>query len=60
MDKMHEIDMIAWKLKYLSTKAGEMAESDLDWAIKMEHAFKRQGNLTARQAEVLDDICKKY
>jgi len=51
---------ILHQVEYLNEHAGELSESDLTWAIKMEEAFRRFGELTERQHKILEDIYKRY
>jgi hypothetical protein len=58
--KIERIEVIKYKLKYLSERAGNLTPSDLNWTIKMEDAFKEQGNLSPRQMTVLEGIYGRY
>jgi len=53
-------DVIRWQLKCLANVASDMAENDLNWAVKMGDSFARKGSLTDREMEVLENIYKKY
>lgn len=52
-------DHIRFKLKWIADHADSLGESDLEWAERMEDAFKRNGRLTERQSEVLDRLYRK-
>jgi len=51
---------ITHMLKYLSERADDLKPSHLDWAIIYEDYYKKHGDLTNRQLEVLMDIYSKY
>ena len=52
----HEMQM---KFLCQSENVGHLSEADLDWLIKMEQAWKRQGYLTERQAQVVENLWGK-
>ena len=57
--KRHQ--QVVFMLKYLNERAGELAQNDLDWAIKMEEAFTEQkGSLSDKQFRTLQSIFKRY
>jgi len=56
MTKASENEIVVWQLKYVNEHAGDLSESDLDWADKMQDAFTRQGWLSEKQKEILERI----
>lgn len=58
-NKDYEDEIIKWRLKWITAEGSDLSPSDLEWAIKMEEAFKEQGFLTEKQKKVLEDIYKR-
>ena len=44
------------RLKFITDHADELDEGSLEWAEKMEEAYERQGWLSPRQLEIVDNI----
>jgi len=51
---------IEWQLKCLSMEARRLSTNDIDWAIKMENAYKERGWLSKREQEILDNLYTRY
>jgi hypothetical protein len=51
---------IEWQLKCLTAEASNLKPNDLDWTIKMEQAYSKQGYLTQPQKNTLDSIYERY
>lgn len=56
MEKSLTDKQIVFMFKCLNEQAGSLRPNDLDWAIKMEEAYKRQGHLSEKQQEILSGI----
>ena len=52
--------IVEWQLGYVTSHAISLRPADLEWAIKMEEAYKKQGFLSDKQREVVEDIYKRY
>ena len=60
-EKADNRTIVKWWLKCLTKEASNLSTPDLEWVVKMEDAFKRQGEiLTPKQMNVLEGIYKKY
>jgi hypothetical protein len=58
--KLKQRQRIEWQLKCLVDAAGEMSDNDLDWAIKMQEAWKMQGYLSEKQQTIVDNLHRRY
>ncbi len=54
-------DTIEFQFKYLNKPeiASQLSEQDLNWAIKMQNAYDRQGWLSPKQIEIVYRIYEK-
>ena len=55
-----ETEIAQWRIKYLTEHKSDLSESDLTWVIRIEESLQRQGYLSSRQSEVLENIYSKY
>ncbi len=53
-----EKEHIEFKLRCIRDHADSLSESDLDWAIKMEDAWKR-GWLSDKEMNIVDNIYRR-
>ena len=56
---MTDNERIEWQLEYIRNHGEQLSPGNLDWAIRMEEAYEKQGFLTEPQQEVLTNICGK-
>ena len=59
-DKKERIARIKWVLKYISQRADDLTPNDLEWAIRMEEAFKEFGDLSFKQIGIIESIYQRY
>lgn len=55
-----DAEIIRWRLKYLTEQASELSEGELKWLIIFEEQFKRDGALSPRKMEIIEDIYKRH
>ena len=51
-----DADIIKWQLKCLTEHTDEMSTRELELIISFEDQFKRNGRLSERQMEILEEI----
>ena len=51
-----DADIIKWQLKCLAENYDEMTPWEVSLVISFEEQFKRRGNLSERQMEILEEI----
>lgn len=52
-------ELIKWQLKWLGQNASELSERESELVISFEDQFTRNGRLTERQMEILEEIYKR-
>ena len=58
-EKHDRHELISIMFEALNEAASDLAPSELDWTIKFEDHFKKYGDLTDRQFDILEDIVDK-
>jgi hypothetical protein len=59
-DGSERYEAIEFLLQRITDIGGELKPSELEWAIKMEDAYNKYGNLSDKQVKILVDILVKH
>ena len=51
--------LIEWQLRWIKENADELTEREMELCISFEEQFKRNGTLSDRQLEILEEIYKR-
>lgn len=59
MTAAEDSELIKWQLRWIRENASELTESELTLCASFEEQYNRNGTLSERQMEILEEIYKR-